>query len=534
MAARVVATNVVDPRVIISVLTAVKRGDFSARLPANWTGSAGRVASALNNIIESNERLERDLQKLGTHVGEIEQRRAEVEAAKDRVEVKASQLATTSRYKSEFLANMSHELRTPLNSLLILAQELTDNPDGNLLPKQIEYATIIRSSGADLLKLINDILDLSKIESGTVALEIGDWPLAELPSLLERTFRHVAEATRLGFTIDLRPGLPKYIPTDPRRLQQILNNLLSNAFKFTETGRVAFAAEPVTSGWSHTNESLERADGVIALSVADTGIGIPREKQEAIFEPFGQGDGSTSRKYGGTGLGLSICRELTRMLGGEIKLDSETGRGSTFTVFLPTSMPAPAAKAGGGSANGSATRSPEEVTLEAARVGSWRVESRSTRPAGAAGRAPKPRAAHQAPRVLDSPNASLKNKKVLVVDDDVRNIFALTAMLERQQMEVYSVDSGREALDTLAQNADIDIAVVDVMMPEMDGYETMAKMRELPTFKERPIIALTAKAMKGDRERCIEAGASDYIAKPVNNSHLLAILTSWLNVSRHV
>src|SRR3989475_9401784 len=197
---------------------------------------------------------------------------------------------------------MSHELRTPLNSLLILAQELADNPDRNLLPKQVEYATIIRSSGTDLLKLINDILDLSKIESGTVALEIADWPLSELPPLLERTFRHVAEATQLGFTIDMRPGLPTSIPTDPQRLQQILNNLLSNAFKFTEKGRVELIAEVAELGWNPSNDNLNSAAQVVAFRVVDTGIGIPLEKQQSIFESFAQADGSTSRKYGGTGL----------------------------------------------------------------------------------------------------------------------------------------------------------------------------------------------------------------------------------------
>jgi len=548
---------------------------------------------------------------------------------------------------------MSHELRTPLNSLLILAQELADNPDRNLLPKQVEYATIIRSSGTDLLKLINDILDLSKIESGTVALEITDWPLAELPPLLERTFRHVAEATKLAFSIDLRPGLPKSIPTDPQRLQQILNNLLSNAFKFTEKGRVAFSAELASSGWSPDNETLSRANGVIALKVADSGIGIRPEKQQSIFESFAQGDGTTSRKYGGTGLGLSICRELTRLLGGEIKLESEVGAGSTFTVYLPTSIAAPAHHSIGGSTNGS--KVPYEAEWhEKVNAGSWTVGDRSSRlpdaelgrdrnvlvveddpiqrqhivklmeplkakvtavSSGEAalavlrdqkfdcvvldlglpglsgwqvidhlkankelhstpllvytakdltrkeelklGRSTKSivvkevrspeRLREEVAAILDKIDnvgengeqgaadgtrleASLANRKVLIVDDDVRNIFALTAMLERQEMEVFSVDSGADALEALERNPDIDIALVDVMMPEMDGYETMTRMRELASFKERPIIALTAKAMKGDREKCIEAGASDYIAKPVNSSHLLAMLRSWLSI----
>jgi CheY-like chemotaxis protein len=412
----------------------------------------------------------------------------------------------------------------------------------------------------------------------------------------------------------------------------------------------------VTSGWSADNASLSRAEGVIALSVADTGIGIPAQKHQSVFEAFAQGDGTTSRKYGGTGLGLSICRELTSLLGGEIKLQSEVGRGSTFTVYLPTSVPAPG-HANGGS-NGSAAHSTESMWVDAAPPGSWTAESRPGRSAGATkvdapektilvveddpiqrehivrlmepieakvmsvstgeealalmldqkfdcvvldlglpgltgwqvidhlkthkalqatpllvytakdltrkeeqrlGRSAKSivikevrspeRLREEVTAILDQvgnpmsntrPLAqsadgekvelSLASKQILIVDDDIRNIFALTAMLERQQMEVFSVDSGKEALETLERNPDIAIALVDVMMPEMDGYETMTKMREMATFKDRPIIALTAKAMKGDREKCIEAGASDYIAKPVNNSHLLSMLRSWLSI----
>ena len=495
------------------VLNTIEANSRTEDLLKQSQSLANELQSQQDQLQHTNLDLAEKARQLAKQNTEIEQRRAEVEGAKALVELKAEQLEITSRYKSEFLANMSHELRTPLNSLLILAQELTDNPDHNLLPKQVEYATIIRSSGTDLLKLINDILDLSKIESGTVALEISDWPLAELPPLLERTFRHVAEATKLIFTIDIRPGLPKSIPTDPQRLQQVLNNLLSNAFKFTEKGRVEFAAWPATSGWSRDNESLNREEGVIGLSVTDTGIGIPLGKQGSIFESFAQVDGTTSRKYGGTGLGLSICRELTRLLGGEIKLESALGKGSMFTVYLPMSMTARLRHASVSTTNGS--------TSEASGSAS-QVTTASGSPTSG------DRAAHQSGGA--QVEASLVGKKVLVVDDDVRNIFALTAMLERQQMEVFSVDSGSEALETLAQSPDIDVAIVDVMMPGMDGYETMTRMRELPTFKDRPIIALTAKAMKGDREKCIEAGASDYVAKPVNNSHLLSMLRSWLSV----
>src|SRR5260370_8604422 len=297
---------------------------------------------------------------------------------------------------------MSHELRTPLNSLLILAEEQADNADGNLLQKQTEYATIIRSSGPDLLKLINDILDLTKIESGTVALEITDWPLSELQPLMERNFRQVAEATKLGFTIDLRPGLPKTIPTDPQRLQQVLNNLLSNACKFTEKGMVEFRAEVATSGWSPDNDALSRAEAVIAMSVTDTGMGIPRDQQQTIFEAFAQGDGTTSRKYGGTGLGLSICRELTRLLGGEIKLESRQGTGSTFTLYLPIASPVLAWSG-----------APREATSSNGSSEPGSGHGAATAEAGAKNGARRSRLA-----VLDGPRTTASVQEVLVVEDE--------------------------------------------------------------------------------------------------------------------
>jgi len=636
------------------VLNTIEANSRTEDLLKQSQSLATELQSQQDQLQRTNEELAEKARQLAEQNAEVEQRRLEVEGAKALVEEKAEQLAITSRYKSEFLANMSHELRTPLNSLLILAQELAANPDGNLLPKQIEYATIIRSSGTDLLKLINDILDISKIESGTVALDISNWPLEELKPMLERTFRHVAEATKLAFAIDLRSDLPQTIPTDPQRLQQILNNLLSNAFKFTERGKVEFVAEMATSGWSPSNEALNHTPKVIALRVIDTGIGIPIDKQQSIFESFAQADGSTSRKYGGTGLGLSICRELTRLLGGEIRLQSEPGVGSIFTVYLPLIAPAhprrgapsetmeaaagiapqPVLVGAGGhgplkseaveqtsGGNGfaaaksllvveddpiqrqyiidlmaptntrtTAVSSGDEaltllqkerfdcVVLDLGLPGmsGWRVieELQANQSLGSTpllvytardltrreelklGKAAKSivikdarspqRLKQEITSVLrdaDQENerveevrsngteladGALTGKKVLVVDDDIRNIFALTAMLERQEMEVVSVDSGQEALDLLQQADDFDIALVDVMMPEMDGYVTMSKMRELDSFGERPIIALTAKAMKGDREKCIEAGASDYIAKPINNAHLLSMLKSWL------
>jgi signal transduction histidine kinase/DNA-binding response OmpR family regulator/HAMP domain-containing protein len=636
------------------VLNNIEANSRTEELLKQSQSLANELQSQQDQLQHTNDELAEKARQLAQQNAEIEQKRSEVEVAKSLVEEKAEQLAITSRFKSEFLANMSHELRTPLNSLLILAQELADNPEGNLLPKQTEYATIIRSSGTDLLRLINDILDLSKIESGTVTLEITDWPLSELPPLLERTFRHVAEATKLDFTIDLSPGLPTSIPTDPQRLQQVLNNLLSNAFKFTETGRVEFRADLATSGWSPSHEALNRAEVVIAMSVTDTGIGIAPEQQQSVFEAFAQGDGTTSRKYGGTGLGLSICRELTRLLAGEIKLESRRGTGSTFTLYLPIASPVVAwsgvpreatssngssepgsglgaATAEAGAQNGArrsrlavldrprtaasvqevlvvedepqqreqivklmqplgarttAVATGEEAVAELANrsfdcivvdlglpgMSAWQVidhvrvkkNLRSTpvlvytakdltrKEELKLGRATKtivikevrsPESLRdEAGAILAGDTnraaavnggveieASLAGKRVLVVDDDVRNIFALTALLERQRMDVLSVDNGIDALATLSEHPEIDIALVDVMMPEMDGYATMSKMRILPSFENRPIIALTAKAMKGDREKCIEAGASDYIAKPVDSAHLVGMLRSWLS-----
>jgi signal transduction histidine kinase/HAMP domain-containing protein/DNA-binding response OmpR family regulator len=638
------------------VLNTIEANSRTEDLLKQSQSLANELQSQQDQLQRTNDELAEKARQLVQQNAEIEQRRDEVEVAKTLVEEKAEQLALTSRYKSEFLANMSHELRTPLNSLLILAQELTANPDGNLLPKQIEYATIIRSSGTDLLKLINDILDLSKIESGTVTLDIANWPLGELKPMLDRTFRHVAEATKLSFAIDLRPGLPDTIPTDPQRLQQILNNLLSNAFKFTEKGSVEFVAQIATSGWTPGHEILGRAPQVVAFSVIDTGIGIPAEKQQSIFEAFAQGDGTTSRKYGGTGLGLSICRELTRLLGGEIKLESEVRVGSAFTVYLPVATPAQTRRqVVTGSTNGrseGSRRAPEPAAAAVAVGAGWHVEATHAvaereleerqktvlvveddavqrqhivqlmEPVNARtiavgngeaalalledqkfdcvvldlglpglsgwqiidhirgskelrsvpllvytardltkkeeqklGRATKSivvkevrspeRLKEEVIAILDEPapgrpsaqqgsngtefdDSPLVGKKVLVVDDDIRNIFALTAMLERHHMDVISVDSGKDAIETLEERSDIDIALVDVMMPEMDGYMTMTKMRELDTFRDRPIVALTAKAMMGDREKCIEAGASDYIAKPVNTLELLTMLKSWL------
>ncbi|HTL29089.1 MAG TPA: response regulator [Tepidisphaeraceae bacterium] len=737
---------------------------------------ARELQSQQEELQQTNAELEEKAKLLAEQNVEVERKNQEVEQARQALEEKAKQLALTSKYKSEFLANMSHELRTPLNSLLILSDQLSRNNESNLTARQVEFARTIHSSGNDLLALINDILDLSKIESGTVMVDVGDVGFRELQDYVDRTFRHVADNKKLGFELDVDHNLPRGLQTDAKRLQQILKNLLSNAFKFTDKGRVSLHIGQAESGWATDNESLNRARTVVAFTVSDTGIGIPPEKQQIIFEAFQQADGSTSRKYGGTGLGLAISRELARLLGGEIRLSSSPGEGSTFTLYLPISFqttrvprrqtteggavlvtqpdvptqprgpqePAPSAQFVDDAANlssddrvllivendthfahflfdmaheqgfkavvssrGAAAIAlarelkPAAITLDInlPDIDGWRVLDRlkddpATRHIpvqiittdeererglrmGAIGALTKPvktketleetferiKAAiephvknvlvvnpdqaqtqaisnllasddtmiHVVPNVtealgtmmdrkldvvivpIDLPDVKvfdwldeirerpelrdlpiiiysnrqlskkeethikrltqttalkdvrsperlldeaciflhrdvsklsddkramlnglhqagtvLAGKKVLVVDDDIRNIFAMTSILEPHQMEILSAETGKSAIEILQQNADLDVVLMDIMMPDMDGYDTMRAIRKLAKFRSLPIIALTAKAMKGDREKCIEAGASDYIAKPVDTEQLLSLLRVWL------
>jgi HAMP domain-containing protein/signal transduction histidine kinase/DNA-binding response OmpR family regulator len=743
---------------------------------------------------KTNAELEEKARLLAEQKNEVETKNREVEQAKAALEEKAEQLSLTSKYKSEFLANMSHELRTPLNNLLILAQMLAENTDSTLTSKQVKYAETIHSSGTDLLALINDILDLSKIESGKMDVEIGSVRFSEVRDFCGRTFRHVAEGKKLEFSIDLGESLPaETIITDAKRLQQVLKNLLSNALKFTEHGTVRLRVERANSGWSPNHSVLNRAKSVIAFSVTDTGIGIPQEKQRIIFEAFQQADGTTSRRYGGTGLGLSISRELTRLLGGEIRLQSAPGVGSTFTLYLPQTyvaqaspgktdiqrtmqgadtrpvqvnsdvasvadterldfiLPSPSsaptavvhdieidddrnlirpgdpvlliveddvtfarilvdlaherglkalvALRGGtalslarefipgaitlditlpdmagwtildrlkhdpatrhipvhvitgdenrrrGLALGAMTYLEKSVTKdnlnvafdtihhslkprtrkllivtpeEGRRIG-WRealggsdIEMLAV---GSGGEAlavvkrqyldaialdlrlsdisaaqlveeiqaqtspvppvvvcgprrlsPEAEAAikrlarlsvvryaeseerlleetvlllHRADadlsesqreilRAIRQSGSALAGKRVLVVDDDVRNIFALSTVLEQHGLEVFHAENGRTGIEMLLKTPGIDGVLMDIMMPEMDGYETMRAIRQIPELGSIPIVAVTAKAMKGDRAKCIDAGASDYITKPVDLEQLFSVLRVWL------
>jgi HAMP domain-containing protein/CheY-like chemotaxis protein/signal transduction histidine kinase len=734
---------------------------------------ATELQTQQKELQQKNEQLAQKAQQLAEQNAEVERKNQEIEQARRELEGKAKELALTSKYKSEFLANMSHELRTPLNSILVLGQQLGDNPDGNLTGKQVEFARTIHGAGTDLLNLISDILDLSKIESGTVSVEAEEVLFSSLLDMIGRPFRHEAENRNLNFELLTDPRLNKSLITDSKRVQQVLKNLLSNAFKFTEKGGVRLSVSVVENGWSNDHPILSRATAVIAFEVADTGIGIPQEKQRIIFEAFQQADAGTSRKYGGTGLGLAISRELAGLLGGEIQLRSAPNAGSTFTLYLPQVYSGPSAVAVKYSEGSGLTYKPVELlktalaelpveqipddreNLEANDAALLIVEddphyarilrdlsrekgfkvllatrgaealalAREFHPAavsldvflpdmlgwtvlnhlkqdpatrhipvqmltldedkahglarGAFAFITKPittegldaaitrikeYAAPRRKRLLvvednpaeqlsirellghedidvavattgrealaalqvqpydcvvldlrlpdmsgfevleqlrDTPELSdmpivvftgkelsseedarlhelarsvvvkgvesperlldetalflhrviadlpqqkqnmldrlhrsddaLVGKKVLVVDDDVRNIFALSSVLERRGMSVLTAGTGKAAIETLEYVPDVSIVLMDIMMPEMDGYETMQVIRQNASFRRLPIIALTAKAMKGDREKCLEAGASEYLAKPVNTEQLLSTLRMWLH-----
>src|SRR5690606_19940250 len=406
----------------------------------------------------------------------LELKNKEVELASRSLEEKAEQLQLISKYKSEFLANMSHELRTPLNSLLILSQVLAENRDGNLTPEQVKFAQTVYNSGNELLALINEILDLSKIEAGKMTIIPKRVSPLEVLDSIEQTFRPIADQKKLAFRIEMSTGLPTTLYTDPTRLQQILKNLLSNAFKFTDQGGVTVRVRPATRNG---------ADAV-SFAVEDTGIGIPHSKQKLVFEAFQQADGTTSRKYGGTGLGLTISREIAHLLGGSIEVESEPGKGSVFTLVVPTEYTAPEAV----------------VRDEPTRLDAPEAEE------------------HVLPE-----DADFSGVKVLLVDDDARNMFAIRTVLEARGIEVLHAANGRVALELLSAHRDLDLVLMDTMMPELDGIGAIRAIRE--TNDDVPILSLSAKAMQGDREKAFEAGASDYVVKPVDPRKLLAVIHSW-------
>ncbi|WP_093873787.1 HAMP domain-containing protein [Streptomyces sp. TLI_105] len=510
----------------------------------------------------SNLELEEKAELLARQNRDIEVKNTEIEEARQVLEERAEQLAVSMRYKSEFLANMSHELRTPLNSLLILAKLLADNAETNLTPKQVEFAETIHGAGSDLLQLINDILDLSKVEAGKMDVSPTRIALVQLVDYVEATFRPLTAEKGLDFSVRVSPELPATLHTDEQRLLQVLRNLLSNAVKFTDTGAVELVIRPAGADVPQSiREQLLEAGSLrdpeadlIAFSVTDTGIGIAASKMRVIFEAFKQADGTTSRKYGGTGLGLSISREIARLLGGEIFAASEPGRGSTFTLYLPLS---PTELPSSGYGQGAQDADDPQQEAEEGTAGAVhpfphfpptpvRTEARSG--AGALFRHRRKAAAEatgvrsavpgqsgqQSEADREEPEAeprrtfNFSGEKVLIVDDDIRNVFALTSVLEQHGLAVLYAENGREGIEVLEQHDDVTVVLMDIMMPEMDGYATTTAIRRMPQFAGLPIIALTAKAMKGDREKAIESGASDYVTKPVDPDHLLSVMEQWM------
>ncbi len=458
--------------------------------------------------------LEEKAKQLEEQNTKVEIKNHEVEQARKSLEEKAEQLALVSKYKSEFLANMSHELRTPLNSLLILAKVLSDNKDANLTEKQLDYARTIYSSGTDLLKLISEVLDLSKVEAGKMAIEVRQLQTAELVEFAERSFRTLAEEKGLEFSTEVALGVAEEIHTDRQRIEQVLRNLLANAIKFTESGSVKFRIEMTEPRRDFESDALKGGGKVLALSVTDTGIGIAKHKQRLIFEAFQQADGSTSRRYGGTGLGLSISREIARALGGEIHVESSPGEGSTFTLYMPVSY--------GKEVESSGTRE-SDAESQARLVDQIGDKVAQTTGAVRAFLASESPLSEISTETLDS----LKGKTVLIVDDDQRNIFAVRSLLEGHGMKTLTAENGRAGIAMLERHPEIDIALIDIMMPEMDGYETMRLIRANPAKRWLPMIAVTAKALKEDRERCMAAGASDYLAKPIDDGQLVELIRIW-------
>jgi HAMP domain-containing protein/signal transduction histidine kinase/CheY-like chemotaxis protein len=620
----------------------------SQRLAAELQARSEELQARSEELQRSNAELEDKAALLARQNHDIETKNSEIEQARQELETRAQQLALASKYKSEFLANMSHELRTPLNSLLILAQLLAQNPNRNLTAKQVEYATVIHSAGTDLLQLINDILDLSKVEAGKMDINPETFELAALRDYVDATFRPLTTPRGLELEITTGPGVPTELHTDEQRLRQVLRNLVSNAVKFTERGRVQLRIERAAP--SELPECFAPTDAVLAFRVIDTGIGIAEQHLTAIFDAFQQADGTTSRRYGGTGLGLSISREIAHLLGGRIKAHSVLGQGSTFTLYLPVgAVPTPAgAEAvtdGGASPWSPPAALPPAVALQpgeprrmlvlerhdkglltllaqgvAADLGeahppvevSTAVDVASAletlaggrhhvlvlqldlpddggttllkalhddpalrgvpvlayhgHPLAAGQQALLQALSHERPlevlrslddlrerialhltavtpeRVLpfapvlpdvrpaaDALPSDLTGRKVLVVDDDARNVFALTNILELHGLDVVYAENGRQGIETLMRHDDIDLVLMDVMMPEMDGYAATAAIRAMPRYADLPIIAVTAKAMHGDREKSISSGASDYVTKPVDAADLLQCIHRWLN-----
>ncbi len=572
----------------------------SQRLATQLQERSDELQRQQGELRRSNAELEEKAALLAKQNRAIEVQNFQIDQARRTLEERAQQLALSSQYKSEFLANMSHELRTPLNSLLVLAKLLSENPDGNLTVKQVEFARTIHEAGSDLLQLINDILDLSKVEAGKMEVHPAPISLDGLLEYVEATFSPMAAQKGLTFKVEVASGVPELIFSDEQRLQQILRNLLSNAVKFTHTGGVTLRVSPADPDIQFTGP-LREEKSVLAFAVTDTGIGIAEDKLDLIFGAFQQADGTTSRGYGGTGLGLSISRDIARLLGGEIHATSVLNRGSTFTFYLPDRQvsdsdrhpgtwdrtplsprasrgrslaPAlsPAGAAPGatvpGAASGAASGAglaadgaPATGTaiaagtaaagsLDAGSLGAGSLGAGSlgagerltglsqftARPDGAFAPEPAETAGDGLPDFSDMHDTEdpvleddpLNGAKILIVDDDVRNVFALTSVFERYGAQVRYAENGRQGMEILDREDDIALVLMDVMMPELDGYATTAAIRQRPEFADLPIITVTAKAMKGDRAKSLAAGASEYVTKPVDIARLIALMRSWL------
>jgi HAMP domain-containing protein/signal transduction histidine kinase/ActR/RegA family two-component response regulator len=482
-------------------LTFLEQLLLSVGVVINMIGASHRTEELLEELKRSNVELERRSGELEDKARLLEVKNSEIAEASANLEEKAKQLALVSKYKSEFLANMSHELRTPLNSIMVLSNLLSENVEKNLVPQQVEYAQTIYSSGHDLLALINQILDLSKIEAGRMEVEWRRVPLTEIRGYLEQHFRALARQKGLAFEVTVAADVPQMLTTDPQRLQQILTNLLSNAFKFTDTGSVGMlvSVEPDTSRFG--SRPLASAAAALAFAVSDTGIGIAPEKQQLVFEAFQQADTSTSRLYGGTGLGLTISRELAQLLGGELHLRSTPGVGSVFTLYLPL---------------------PTDTERP-------RLEERTS---ATTERTPHISAETEARVPVTPPHHTLAGTTLLVVDDDIRNLFAVTSLLERRGATVIAARSARESFEILERTPHLDAVLMDLMMPEIDGSEATRRLRQDHRYESLPIIALTAKALPDDREKALEAGCNDFVSKPIEKDQLVDVVARWVRRER--
>jgi signal transduction histidine kinase/HAMP domain-containing protein/ActR/RegA family two-component response regulator len=462
-------------------------------LAINLIGTSMRTEELLQQLRGSNQELEQRRGQLEEKAQLLEVRNREIAEAGSSLEAKAKELAKVSQYKSQFLANMSHEIRTPLNSMMIMSQLLASNEEKNMTSKQQQFAETIHSAGRDLLALIDQILDLSKVEAGRIETHPESLSIADVTQFVERTFRPVAIQRDLSFSIRVGDEMPTTMVSDRQLLEQILKNLLSNAFKFTEHGGVDLRVRRATAGASFRSDSLRSAAEVVAFVVSDTGIGIPPEKKGLVFEAFQQADPTITRKYGGTGLGLAISREYARVLGGEIALEGSSPEGSTFTLYLPLFPQA---------LRSASLRAPLPVTAVSA--------PRAISPAASDAR--------------DDKEKRLSGRRILVVEDDARNLYAMTGLLEHVGASVVPASNAREAISALRAHPETELVLMDIMMPETDGLQVTREVKAMKTFETLPVVALTAKASEADKAACFAAGCDDYLVKPAEINQLVSVI----------